>query len=114
MCRRWSLLRPFGGACLCGVALERHVELVAVAAVARDDVLQRLAGGCGHAAEDQQRGVERGVETAGGCRVGGLAPQRLLGAVDGVAVAGAEDVVQRATEVLPVEAGQEVTRVPAV
>ena len=43
-----------------------------------------------------------------------LAPQRLLGAVDGEPVDGAEDLVERAAEVLPVEPGQEVARVPAV
>ena len=75
MCRKWSLLRPFGGACFWWqVPWQRHVELVAVAAVARDDVLQRPAVGRGHAAEDQQRGVERGVEPAGGRRVGGSRP----------------------------------------
>ena len=39
------------------VTTQRHVDLVAVAAVARDDVLQRGAGCRRDAAEDQQRGV---------------------------------------------------------
>ena len=76
------------------------MDLVAVAAVARDDVLERSARGAGDAAEDQQGRVQGGLEAAGGAALGRLAPQGLLGRVDDEVVARREQRVERAGEVL--------------
>ena len=62
---------------------EAHVELVAVAAVARDHVLDRPPAGARQAAEDEQRGVDAGPRGDGRSPPSAaLAPQGLLGGVD--------------------------------
>ena len=62
-----SLVLPFGGGAgwAESVTAQGHVDLVAVAAVTRDDVLQRAVAGTRDAAEDQQRSVDGGIEPPG-------------------------------------------------
>ncbi len=106
------VLLVLDSSCGVGGGAEAHVDLVAVAAVARDDVLDRSAGRAGEAAEDEEGRVDRGLEAAGGRALGGLAPQGLLGGVDDEAVAVGEERVERAGEVLGVEVGEQRTGVP--
>src|SRR3954447_17427415 len=111
-----SLVVPFEGVAtgVESVTTQGHVDLVAVASVPRDDVLQQALPRARYAPEDEERRVQRRVEPSRGDTVGGLAPQGLLRRVDAEAVDLLQDLVQRAAEVLAVEVGKELLRVPAV
>src|SRR4051794_22395459 len=111
-----SLVLPFEGvaAGVESVTTQGHVDLVAVAAVPRYDVLQAVVTGARDPPEDQERRVERGIEPRRRGAVGGLAPQRLLRRVDGEAVGLLEHLVEGSAEVLSVQPREEGLGVPAV
>ncbi len=75
-------------------------------------MLDRAPVGAREAAEDEERGVDRGLEAARRGALRGLAPQGLLGRVDDEVVALGEDGVERPGQVLGVEVGQQRARVP--
>src|SRR3954453_3679948 len=109
-----SLVLPFEGVAAGGesVTTQGHVDLVAVAAVPRYDVLQAVVTGARDPPEDQERRVERGIESRRLGAVGGLSPQRLLRRVDGEAVGLLEHLVEGPAEVLAGRPGQRGPGVP--
>ncbi|MCO5561366.1 hypothetical protein L7F22_014987 [Adiantum nelumboides] len=84
-------------------AVQRHVQLVAVTAVARHGVLDRPVAGAGGPVEHQDRVPGGDPEQDRRGLVGLLGGDGLLGAVDGEPVMLLQDPVDRAAEVVDVE-----------
>lgn len=76
-------------------------------------MLHRDSGGEGGAPEDQQRSPLRGIELPRDAGVRRFSPESLLGGVDGLPVGAAEELIERAGEVLPLQPREDLSRIPA-